>query len=170
MDKEADRKFVRLISGGAIRRDLALFWMRNLLGYVGLVLGIYSSLINEMVLTACIISTLGVWLFQQHRVVAAAMAEARISVADPIRVSVVINEEGVVETRGGIEARFGWSAMHQWLIGEDILCIRLTTGAWAWLPAKGMEPALRLEDLAGLLTSKGVPERTLQPEAANSRS
>ena len=59
LDKEADRKFVRLIHGGAIKRDLAMFWMRNLLGYAGLVLGIYSSLISEMVLTACIISTLG---------------------------------------------------------------------------------------------------------------
>jgi hypothetical protein len=51
--------------------------------------------------------------------------------------------------------------MRQWLSKEGILCIRLTTGAWAWLLAKDMEPALRLEDLASLLTSKGVPERTL---------
>ncbi|MCX6847568.1 MAG: YcxB family protein [Verrucomicrobia bacterium] len=169
-DKEADRKFVRLIHGGTIRRELAMFWMRNHLGYAGMVLGIYSALINGMVLTACLIVTLGVWLLQQHRVVATAMAEARMSVTEPLRVSVEINEEGVVERYGGVEARFGWSAMHQWLIAEDILYIQLTNGAWAWLPAKDMEPALRLEDLASLLTSKGVLERKLEPGAAKSRS
>jgi uncharacterized membrane protein len=93
-DKAADRKFVRLIHGGAIKRELAMFWMRNHLGYAGLVLGIYSALINGMVLTACVIVTLGVWLFQQHRVVTTAMAEARTSVTESLRVSVEITEEG----------------------------------------------------------------------------
>jgi hypothetical protein len=158
-DKEADRKFVSLIHGGAIRRELAIFWMRNHLGYAGLVLGTYSALINGMVLTACVIMTLGAWLFQQHRVVATAMAEARNSVTEPIRVSVEINEEGVVQTYGIVAARFGWSDMQEWIFSEDLLCIQLTNKAWAWLPAKGMEPALRLEDIASLLTSKGVLER-----------
>ncbi len=158
-DKEADRKFVRLIHGGAIKRELAMFWMRNHLGYAGLVLGIYSALINGMVLTACVIVTLGVWLLQQHRVVAAAIAEARNSVTEPLRVSVEITDEGVVETLGGVVARFGWSVMQHWILSEDLLYIQLTNKAWAWLPAKGMEPALRLEDLARLLTSRGVPER-----------
>lgn len=101
---------------------------------------------------------------------AAAMAEARMSVTEPVRVSVEITEEGVVETYGGVAARFGWSAMQQWILSEDLLCIQVTSKAWAWLPAKGMEPALRLEDIASVLTSRGVPERTLQPEAANSHS
>lgn len=169
-DKEADRKFVRLIYGRAIKHDQAIFWTRNSLGYAGLVLGIYTSLLSGMVLTACIIGTLGVWLFQQHRVVATAMTEARLSVTEPTRVSVVVTEEGVIETRGGIEARIGWSVMHQWLIAEDILYIWLTTGSWAWFPAKSMEPALRLTDIACLLTSKGVLERGLLPEIAKSHS
>ena len=131
LDKEADRKFVRLIHGGAIKRDLAMFWMRNHLGYAGMLLGIYSALINGMVLTACVIATLGVWLLQQHRVVAAAMAEARMSVTEPVRVSVEITEEGVVETYGGVSARFGWSVMKQWIRTEDLLCIQVTSKAWS---------------------------------------
>lgn len=170
LDREADRKFVRLMHGGAIRRELAFFWMRNLFGYAGLVLGIYCALSSERGLTACMIGTLGLWLFMQHRVVATAMAESRMSVVEPVRVKVVISEEGVAETRDGIEVRFGWSAMQEWLLEEDILCIRVTTNAWAWLPGKGMEPALRLEDLAGLLMSRGVPERRLKAVAAKSGS
>ncbi len=168
LDREADRKFVRLMHGGVIRRELAFFWMRNLFGYAGLVLGMYCALSSERGLTASLIGTLGVWLFQQHRVVATAMEESRMSVVDPVRLRVVISEEGVAETRGGIEVRFGWSAMHEWLLAEDILCIRVTTNAWAWLPGKGMEPALRLEDLAGLLASRGVPESGLRSEAGKS--
>lgn len=170
LDKEADRKFVHLIYKGAVKRDLAMFWTRNSLGYAGLVLGIYSSLISGMVLTACMIVTLGVWLFQQHRLVATSIAEFRLTVTDPLRVKVAITEEGVIEMRGSIEVRFDWSTMRQWVLSEDMICIQLTHGAWAWLPAKGMEPAHRLEDLASLLTSKGVLERTLQPESAKSRS
>lgn len=165
-DKEADKKFVRLICGDANRHNLGIFWMRNLIGYAGLVLGIYSSFMSGLVFIGCIISTLGVWLFKQHRVVATAIAETGASVTDPIRVSVLITEKGVIETIDGIEARFDWSAMRHWILAEDILCIKLANERWAWLPARGMEPAIRLEDLAGLLTSKGVLERPLQSRAA----
>ncbi len=158
-DQEADRKFVRLVHGGAIKRELAAFWARNGFGYAGLLLGIYSSLVNEMVFTACMIVVLGAWLLQQHRVVAVAIAASLNAVSEPMRVSVVISEEGVVEAAGGIEARIGWSAMKQWVLSEGILCIQTTNGRWVWLPGQGMEPALRLEDLARLLTSKGVLER-----------
>lgn len=170
LDKEADRKFVRTINGCAIRRNLSMFWMRNVVGYAGLALGIYSSLVSGMVLMGCMIATMMVWLFQQHRVVAMEMAEAGASVVDRMRVSVVINEQGFVEKRGDIEARFGWSALRWWMLSEDILYIQLSSGAWAWLPGKGMEPAtLRLEDLASLLASKGVAGGTSQPVASAPR-
>lgn len=141
---------------------MAAFWLRNILCYAGMALGIYGSLMGGMVFVASMILTLGVSLFLQHRILANTLSQGVSKEKAPMRVSIEVTEEGMAEMDRGVESRFGWGAMNQWFLSDAILYIQLKNGKWAVIPAKGMEPSnIRLESLGSFLKIKGVPGRQI---------
>ena len=162
LDVETDQRLHRLMHGNLAAREMAAFWLRNLLCYVGMALGIYGSLMGGMVFVACMILTLGVALFLQHRILAKSLSDGVAKEQISMRVGIEITEEGIIEVDRGVESRFGWSAMNQWFLADAILYIQLKNGKWAVLPEKGMEPAtIPLERLGSMLQIKGVPGRQI---------
>lgn len=163
-DEESDRTFTRLIHGSYLQREMANFWMRNFVCYAALILGIYSAVIGGQVFLACIIMTIGISLFLQHRVIARSLNGSVLVDRPPMNVTFEITDAGMLELDRGVESRFAWSAISQWIMSEGVLCIQLVNGRWAVLPAKGMQPStVCLQSIVTLLMHKGVAGRRREP-------
>ncbi|MFN0078063.1 MAG: hypothetical protein ACKVY0_16530 [Prosthecobacter sp.] len=162
LDAETDQKFDRLVYGNQAEREMAAFWLRNIHCYAGLALGIYGSLMGGLAFVACLILTLGLSLYSQHRILAKTLLQSVVKTRIPTRVSIEVTEDGLVEMDRGVESRFGWKAMNQWFLVDGVLFIQLNNAKWAVVPEKGIEPApIRLHDLGSFLTLKGVPGRQI---------
>lgn len=161
LDFESDELFNRIVNGGQLARESAAYWMRNSHAYVGLTLGFYAALSGGMVFTACMIATIGVSLFSQHRMVAKTQAIGVLRELPPMKVAFEITEEGITEVDRGVESRFAWDVVNQWFYSEGLLIWQLKNGKWAMLPSKKAEPALPAERLISFMRVKGVPGRVV---------
>jgi hypothetical protein len=161
LDHESDELFHRIVNPGLAARESAAFWMRNIFGYGGLALGAYAAFTHEMMFIGCMIVTIGVALFRQHRVVAPSQTLGLANTLPPMVVEFEITEKGISETDRGVVSNFEWHVIYQWFLCEGLLLLKLKNGKWAILPSKSAKPDLPVDRLISFMKDKGIPGRVV---------